>query len=79
MSIGNNINGGSPSFPLQEFLGMKLTTDEPGTGVAHLTLGEQHANPNGVAHGSVIFALVDTAMGKATMSMVDDGMYCASV
>jgi acyl-CoA thioesterase len=79
MSIGNNINGESPSFPLQEFLGMKLTTDEPGTGVAHLTLGEQHANPNGVAHGAVIFALVDTAMGKATMSALDQGNYCASV
>ena len=50
-----------------------------GTGTASLHLGEQHGNPNGVAHGAVLFALVDTAMGKATMSTVDDGQYCASV
>lgn len=79
MSSGNSIDGASPSFPLQKFLGMELTSNEPGTGIAHLTLGEQHANPNGVAHGAVIFALVDTAMGKATMSVIDEGLYCASV
>lgn len=44
-----------------------------------MTIGEQHANPNGVVHGAVLFALVDTAMGKATMSVVDDGLYCAIV
>ncbi|MGK0276553.1 MAG: acyl-CoA thioesterase [Ilumatobacter sp.] len=79
MSNGNSIEGTSTSFPLQEFLGMELTGNEPGTGIAHLTLGEHHANPNGVAHGAVIFALVDTAMGKATMSVVGEGHYCASV
>jgi acyl-CoA thioesterase len=68
-----------PSFPLQEYLGMELSGTEPGAGTATLHLGEQHVNPNGVAHGAVLFALVDTAMGKATMSTVDDGQYCASV
>ena len=67
------------SFPLQEFLGMQLSGDEPGAGIARLDVGEQHANPNGVVHGAVLFALVDTAMGKATMSVLDDGLYCASV
>ena len=79
MQSGKSINEVSPSFPLQEFLGMELTTDEPGTGVAHLTLGEEHANTNGVAHGAVVFAMVDTAMGKATMSVIDESRYCASV
>lgn len=79
MSNENSISATSGSFPLQEFLGMELTGGEPGTSVAHLTLGEQHANPNGVAHGAVLFALVDTAMGKATMSVIDEGQYCASV
>lgn len=67
------------SFPLQEFLGMQLAGTEAGTGTAELTIGEQHVNPNGVTHGAVLFALVDTAMGKATMSLLDDGLYCASV
>lgn len=67
------------SFPLQGYLGMELSGNEPGNGVATLTIGEQHANPNGVVHGAVLFALVDTAMGKATMSLLDNGLYCASV
>ena len=62
---------GGPSFPLQQYLGMELSGSDVGSGTAALTLGEQHANPNGVAHGAVLFALVDTAMGKATMSTVD--------
>ena len=70
---------GGPSFPLQQYLGMELSGTDVGSGTATLTLGDQHANPNGVAHGAVLFALVDTAMGKATMSTVDDGHYCASV
>ena len=67
------------SFPLQEYLGMELSGTDPGSGAASLTLGAEHLNPNGVAHGAVLFALVDTAMGKSTMSVVDDGQYCASV
>ncbi len=66
------------SFPLQGYLGMDLTGDTPGSGTASVTIGEQHLNPNGVVHGAVLFAMVDTAMGKATMSVVDDGYYCAS-
>jgi acyl-CoA thioesterase len=80
VSDGSDIDGDDTvSFPLQGFLGMALTGDEPGTGSAHLAIGEHHMNPNGVVHGAVLFALVDTAMGKATMSVVDDGLYCASV
>lgn len=67
-------------FPLRRFLGMELTGDEPGVGFAHLDVGSDHLNPNGVVHGAVLFALVDTAMGKSTMSVVDEpGHYCASI
>lgn len=58
---------------------MRLTGETAGSGTAAVQIAEQHLNPNGVAHGAVLFALVDTAMGKATMSVVADGMYCASV
>jgi uncharacterized protein (TIGR00369 family) len=36
-------------------------------------------NPNGVVHGAVLFAMVDTAMGAATMSSLDEGLACASI
>lgn len=65
-------------FPLKRYLGMHLTGDEPGYGFAELEIGPEHLNPNGVVHGAVLFALVDTAMGKAAMSVIEDA-YCASV
>ncbi len=65
-------------FPLKRFLGMELSGDEPGSGRAALTVGADHLNPNGVVHGAVLFTLVDTAMGKAAMSVIEDG-FCASV
>lgn len=66
-------------FELKRFLGMQLDGDEPGRARARVTIDERHHNPNGVAHGAVLFALVDTAMGKATMSVLAEGQYCASV
>lgn len=67
-------------FPLKRYLGMELTGDEPGVGIATVDVGADHLNPNGVVHGAVLFALVDTAMGKSTMSAIDEpGRYCASI
>jgi uncharacterized protein (TIGR00369 family) len=67
-------------FPLKTYLVMDLSGDELGVGHATIDIGPQHANPNGVVHGAVLFALVDTAMGKATMSRIEEpGIYCASV
>jgi uncharacterized protein (TIGR00369 family) len=67
-------------FPLKQYLGMEMLGDEPGVAVARLDVGPEHLNPNGVVHGAVVFALVDTAMGKSTMSVIDEpGRYCASI
>jgi uncharacterized protein (TIGR00369 family) len=67
-------------FPLKQFLEMELIGDEPGVGIATVDISAAHLNPNGVAHGAVLFALVDTAMGKSTMSVIDEpGRYCASI
>ena len=62
---------GYGDFPLKRYLGMELTGDEPGVGVATVDVGADHLNPNGVVHGAVLFALVDTAMGKSTMFVID--------
>jgi acyl-CoA thioesterase len=67
-------------FPLKRYLGMELHGDDPGVGYAEIEIGPVHLNPNGVVHGAVLFALVDTAMGKSTMSVIDQpGAYCASI
>ena len=50
------------TFPLQEYLGFTIRRGE-GSGTVGLELDERHLNPNGVAHGSVAFALMDTANG----------------
>ena len=66
-------------FPLRKFLGMEVESSEAGRAVASLTVAEQMLNPNGVVHGGVLFTMVDTAMGKATMSVLEPGQICASV
>ena len=81
MSDAEQVTSDVPGeFPLRRFLGMELSGDEPGVGLAHVVIGPEHLNPNGVVHGAVLFALVDTAMGKSTMSVIDEpGRYCASI
>lgn len=68
-----------PHHPFAELVG--YTVDIVASGRAHATLdvGPEHHNPNGVVHGAVLFALVDTSMGGATMSALDDGCFCASI
>ncbi len=47
---------------------------------AHLTIDpSRHHNPNGVAHGAVAYAMVDTAIGSAIMRQLPDGMGCATL
>jgi uncharacterized protein (TIGR00369 family) len=66
-------------FALREFLGMDVAATTEGAARARLEVDERHHNPNGVVHGAVLFAMVDTAMGAATMSVLPEGRYCASV
>ena len=40
---------------------------------------ERHFNPQGAAHGGVAYALADTAMGGALTSMMDEGLWCATL
>ena len=60
------------TFPFKEHLGFTVHDGEA-TGTVTLLLGERHMNPNGVAHGSVAFALMDTAMGSVGMSTIEHG------
>jgi acyl-CoA thioesterase len=66
-------------FPLQSHLGMAINAPATGRGRAEVEVIPDLLNPNGVLHGAVLFAMVDTAMGAATMSMLDEGQGCASI
>ena len=66
-------------FPLRSFLGMQMGRTGTGLATASITIGEQHLNPNGMVHGAVLFALADTAMGSAAMSVLPEGTYATSV
>jgi len=66
------------TFPLQEFLDFTIEKRD-GAATAWLDLGEQHLNPYGTCHGAVPFALMDTAMGAAVASVLDEGSFCATI
>ena len=68
-------------FPLRSFLDFSIDSGEggPGTAVVALAVDDRHLNPNGVVHGGVVFTMVDTAMGRATLSVLDEGCRCASI
>jgi len=66
-------------FSLGTYLGVTVDDERPGEAEASIDVGERHLNPNGVVHGGVVFTLVDTAMGRATIFVLDEGSYCASI
>jgi len=66
-------------FPLQAHLGMTVDSPEAGVGTASLEVVPELHNPNGVVHGAVLFAVVDTSMGAATMSSLEAGLACTSI
>ena len=70
---------GPPAHPFADLLGLEVETTGEGTATARLELADRHRNPHGMAHGAVLFALVDTAMGGAAMSVVPAGRWCASI
>lgn len=67
------------SFPLRTYLGMDVGSSSAGRAGASLRVDDRHRNPNGVVHGAVLFAMVDTAMGAAAMGVIPEGHLCASI
>jgi len=68
-----------PSFPLADFLGLALETTPDGEARGRIQVGPHHLNPNGFVHGAVLFALVDTVMGHATVAALPPGEGCTTV
>jgi acyl-CoA thioesterase len=66
-------------FPLRSFLDFDVRDGPDGAAIAFLDVDDRHLNPNGIVHGGVVFTLADTAMGWATLAVLDDGQICASI
>ena len=65
--------------PFGELVGFHLRKMSEGIGVCDLELGAQHGNPNKVAHGGVLYSLVDTASGAALYSRLSKEQAGATV
>ena len=57
---------GTPVGPL----GFVARASAPGTATWEYDVKREHFNPNGVLHGGVVMALLDTAMGHAVADLV---------
>lgn len=66
-------------FELARFCNLAIDDVAEGICRGHIQVDlDRHANPNGVLHGAILFALVDTTMGAATMDALG-GRPCASI
>jgi uncharacterized protein (TIGR00369 family) len=68
----------APDFGLKAALGFALENRD-GHSIAVLEISGIHLNPNGVVHGAVPVAMMDTTMGDAVMNTIDDGRRCATI
>lgn len=74
-----NPEPGAHANPFGELIGLRFERWASGESICALDLTPQMLNPNGVAHGAVMYALADTGMGGALMSALDGGRYCTTV
>ena len=51
--------------PYAELIGLRFDERSPGYSRCSIEIEHKHLNPNGVAHGAVLYALADTGMGAA--------------
>ncbi len=57
-----------PREPFAEFLGFEVLESSPGSCSLRATVGPDHLNAHGLAHGGFIFALADSAFAFACNS-----------
>jgi fumarylpyruvate hydrolase len=64
--------------PFNAYLGTEVVRREPGGVELALELGPHHLNNRGVAHGGVVAALLDSALGAAVVSAIPSEWWCAT-
>ncbi len=63
---------------LVELLGIEEEALAPGRVRCRLSADERHQNIQGVVHGMVSFAVLDTAMGHALDGLLEPGTFCST-
>ncbi len=64
--------------PFNSYLGIRVERKASGRATAVLNLEPHHLNRRGVAHGGVITALLDSALGGAVISSMPEEWWCAT-
>jgi acylpyruvate hydrolase len=67
-----------PVPPFNQYLGIDVPVMSDGRAEATIDLAPHHTNNRGVAHGGVIAALLDSAMGAAVISAIPKEWWCAT-
>jgi uncharacterized protein (TIGR00369 family) len=70
--------GRSIDPPFHRHLGIRLVRQADGRAELALDLGDHLLNKRGVAHGGVIAALLDSALGMAVVSAIPPEWWCAT-
>lgn len=65
--------------PAARAMGMRVKAASRGRSKVEVTLGSEHLNAMGTAHGGVLTTLADLAMGVATMTTLSSGESFATV
>ena len=68
-----------PNSDFNRFLGMDVARAENGECEMVLDVDERHMSIAERVHGGVFFTMVDTAMGRAVTSILDQGRGCATI
>lgn len=66
------------SNPFGSLLGLHFSEWHQGRSLCHIDITPLFLNPNGVVHGAVIYALADTGMGGALVSVLDRSELCTT-
>ena len=65
--------------PFHDLIGARCRERAPGRAVYELTVGPQHLNRRGVAHGGVVSALLDMALGTAVVGSILPEEWCGTM
>ena len=64
--------------PFNTWLGTEVVRAADGEAEVRIDLQAHHCNKRGVAHGGVVTALLDTALGAAVISSIPQEWWCAT-